>query len=113
MLFRSIEIALERSREELYQRIDTRMDEMLAKGLVEEVKNLTNFRSHNALQTVGYKEVFSFFDGEYDYEEMVRLLKRNTRRYAKRQMTWFKHQGNYKWFSPNNFEEVIDWIIKK
>ena len=111
--FEIIEIALERSREELYQRIDTRTDEMLAKGLVEEVKNLTDFRSHNALQTVGYKEVFSFLDDEYDYEEMVRLLKRNTRRYAKRQMTWFKHQGNYKWFSPNNFEGVVDWIIKK
>ena len=111
--FEIIEIGLERSREELYQRIDARMDEMLAKGLVEEVKNLTDFRSHNALQTVGYKEVFSFLDGEYDYEEMVRLLKRNTRRYAKRQMTWFKHQGNYKWFSPNNFEGVVDWIIKK
>ena len=111
--FEIIEIGLERSREELYQRIDARMNEMLAKGLVEEVKNLTDFRSHNALQTVGYKEVFSFFDGEYDYEEMVRLLKRNTRRYAKRQMTWFKHQGNYKWFSPNNFEGVVDWIIRK
>ena len=111
--FEIIEIGLERSREELYQRIDTRMDEMLAKGLVEEVKNLIDFRSHNALQTVGYKEVFNFLDGEYDYEEMVRLLKRNTRRYAKRQMTWFKHQGNYKWFSPNNFEGVVDWIIKK
>ena len=111
--FEIIEIGLERSREELYQRIDARMNEMLAKGLVEEVKNLTDFRSHNALQTVGYKEVFSFLDGEYDYEEMVRLLKRNTRRYAKRQMTWFKHQGNYKWFSPNNFEGVVDWIIKK
>ena len=111
--FEIIEIALERSREELYQRIDTRTDEMLAKGLVDEVTNLTNFRSHNALQTVGYKEVFSFLDGEYDYKEMVRLLKRNTRRYAKRQMTWFKHQGNYKWFSANDFDGVVDWIIKK
>ncbi len=108
--FKIVQIALERDREELYRRIDARMDLMLSAGLVEEARSLLAYREHNALQTVGYKEVFDYFDGLYDYNEMVRLLKRNSRRYAKRQITWFKHQGDFKWFQANDFEGVLSYI---
>jgi len=88
--FKSIKIGLEIPREELYERIDYRMDEMIDKGLFEEVESLVKYKGLNALNTVGYKEIFEFFNGNYDKEECIRLLKRNSRRYAKRQMTWFK-----------------------
>ncbi|GAB4028438.1 tRNA (adenosine(37)-N6)-dimethylallyltransferase MiaA [Spirosoma gilvum] len=105
--FRSVMIALERPREELYARIDARMDAMLAAGLVDEARSLVTYRDLPALQTVGYQEVFPYLDGTYDYEEMVRLLKRNSRRYAKRQLTWFRNQGNYSWIKPDEEEKVI------
>lgn len=108
--FRIIQIALERDRDELYHRIDARMDQMLAAGLVEEARSVIAFREHNALQTVGYKEIYDYFDGAYDYAEMVRLLKRNTRRYAKRQVTWFKHQGDFRWFHASDFEGILSYI---
>ncbi|WP_169704953.1 tRNA (adenosine(37)-N6)-dimethylallyltransferase MiaA [Runella slithyformis] len=108
--FRILQIVLERDRDELYRRIDLRMDAMLAAGLVEEARSLAAYRSHNALQTVGYKEVFEYLDGQYAYEEMVRLLKRNSRRYAKRQITWFKHQGNFKGFRAEDFEGILTYI---
>lgn len=108
--FKIIPIALDRDREELYRRIDARMDLMLEAGLVEEARSLLAYREHNALQTVGYKEVFDYFDGLYDYDEMVRLLKRNSRRYAKRQITWFKHQGDFKWFQAGDFEGVKSYL---
>ena len=113
--FEIIKIGLERPREELYERINQRMDKMLAAGLVNEAKNLLNFRNHNALQTVGYKEVFEFLDGKINEEEMIFLLKRNTRRYAKRQMTWFKNQAEgeeFTWFSAADFEEILKFILK-
>jgi tRNA dimethylallyltransferase len=108
--FQFIKIGIERPREELYNRINRRMDSMLANGLIEEVKGLTNYRNHNALQTVGYKEIFEFLDGAYDYPTMVELLKRNSRRYAKRQMTWFKNQDDFQWFSAEDFEGVYGYI---
>ena len=111
--FKQILIALDRERSELYQRIDTRMDSMLDQGLVEEAQQLIQFREHHALQTVGYKEVFGFFDGMYEKKEMVRLLKQNSRRYAKRQLTWFKHQGDFKWFHPDDFTSVLAYIETK
>jgi tRNA dimethylallyltransferase len=111
--FDIIQIALERDRDQLYNRIDTRADKMLTDGLVDEVSALSDFRNHNALQTVGYKEIFDYLDGNCDYPEMVRLLKRNTRRYAKRQMTWFKHQGSFEWFSADDFDGVLDFIKKR
>ena len=106
--FRSVRIALERPREELYARIDARMDAMLANGLVEEVRSLTPYRDLSTLHTVGYQEVFPYLDGVYDYDEMVRLLKRNSRRYAKRQLTWFRNQGDYKWFGPDEGEKIVN-----
>lgn len=111
--FKQILIALDRERSELYQRIDTRMDSMIDQGLVEEAQQLIQFREHHALQTVGYKEVFGFFDGMYEKKEMVRLLKQNSRRYAKRQLTWFKHQGDFKWFHPDDFTSVLAYIETK
>lgn len=88
-------ICLDRPREILYQRIDDRMDEMLKKGLVEEAKQFEQFQDLYALKTLGYKEVYGYLRGEYDEAEMIRLLKRNSRHYAKKQLTWFRHQGGY------------------
>lgn len=98
--FRIVKVALNREREELYQRIDQRMDQMLASGLEAEARALYQFRHHNALQTVGYKELFDYFEGHYDYAEAVRLLKRNSRHYAKRQLTWLRRDPEYHWLHP-------------
>jgi tRNA dimethylallyltransferase len=110
--FEILKICLERPREILYKRIDQRMDIMLASGLLDEVKSVENYKQHNALQTVGYKEVFDYLDGLTDYEEMVRLLKRNTRRYAKKQLSWFRNQDNYNWVTvdENTLETILDLI---
>lgn len=108
-----IKIGIERPREELYERVNRRVDIMLDQGLVEEVKSLTKYRDKNALQTVGYKEVFLYLDGEIAYEEMVELLKRNTRRYAKRQMTWFRNKDKFEWFHAEDFEGICNYIDKQ
>lgn len=108
--FECIKIALERPREELYARIDLRMDLMLAQGLEEEARSALPFREHYALKTVGYKEIYEHWDGQYDREEMVRLLKRNTRRYAKRQLTWFRNQDDFQWFDPKQEDEIVKYI---
>jgi len=108
--FKTIKIGLNRDREELYQRIDLRMDEMIEKGLFEEAKSLFDKRELNALQTVGYTEIFGFLEGKYDKEEAIRLLKRNSRRYAKRQLTWFGKDKNTHWFHPDEFESIVACI---
>jgi tRNA dimethylallyltransferase len=108
--FEQLLIALDRDRAELYGRIDLRMDLMLKDGLVNEAKALTPYKAHHALQTVGYKEVYGYLDGEYDEKEMVRLLKQNSRRYAKRQLTWFRHQGNFKWFDAADYAEIMAYV---
>ncbi len=113
--FNVLKIGLNRDREELYQRIDQRIEDMLKNGLIEEVKNLYPFRNLNALHTVGYSEVFAYIDGEYDYNEMERLLKRNSRRYAKRQLTWFLKDKEMFWFHPEQEKEIIqkiDYLIR-
>lgn len=108
--FNIIKIGLERPREELYDRINLRMDQMISEGLFEEAEKLFPYKNLNALQTVGYSEIFGFLNGEYDREEAVRLLKRNSRRYAKRQMTWFKRDSEFVWFSADNKDKVVDYI---
>lgn len=108
--FDVIKVGLERPREELYQRIDLRMDQMIAAGLFVEAESLYPFRHLNALQTVGYSEIFAYLDGEYDRNEAVRLLKRNSRRYAKRQMTWFKKDPDFVWFSAQNGNEILSYL---
>jgi len=102
-----IKIGLELDREILYNRIDSRMDKMIDEGLFAEAESLYPFRHHNALQTVGYQEIFDFMDGKYNREEAIRLLKRNSRRYAKRQFTWFKRDEEIIWMNPANIEEII------
>ncbi len=111
--FRTIKIGLERGKQDLYDRINRRMDEMIARGLFEEAESLFEKRNLTALKTVGYKEIFDFLEGKYDREEAVRLLKRNSRRYAKRQMTWFKKDEEIKWFHPDEYEMVVKYIKQK
>lgn len=111
--FKMLKIALERPREELYARIDTRMDMMLAAGLEEEAKAVIDYREHYALKTVGYREIYEHLDDNYDREEMIRLLKRNSRRYAKRQMTWFKNQDEFHWFDAKNVTEITEFITNE
>lgn len=111
--FHIIKIGLNRDREDLYKRIDGRMDQMLANGLLGEVKELYQYKDLNALQTVGYSELFDFLDNEYSWEEAVRLLKRNSRRYAKRQLTWFRKDDEITWFHPENENEITAYIAGK
>lgn len=108
--FKVIKIGLELEREELYRRIDERMDAMIEAGLFEEAEKLYPYREHNALQTVGYREIFDFMEGKYDREEAIRLLKRNSRRYAKRQLTWFKREGEIRWFSRTTVEDIFAYL---
>jgi tRNA dimethylallyltransferase len=100
--FEVFKIGLELPREELFQRIDERMDRMIAQGLFVEAEKFYPRKQLNALQTVGYQEIFGFMDGEYDREEAIRLLKRNSRRYAKRQLTWFKKDKEVEWLWQND-----------
>jgi tRNA dimethylallyltransferase len=111
--FYIIKVGLERGRQQLYDRINERVDVMIDQGLFGEVKGLYPYRNHNALQTVGYKEIFDYMDGAYEKEEAIRLLKRNTRRYAKRQLTWFKRDNQFKWFHPSQKEEIIQYVESK
>jgi len=108
--FAIIKIGLELDRESLYQRIDDRMEAMIERGLFEEANHFLSQRSLNALQTVGYKEIFDYIEGKYDKEEAVRLLKRNSRRYAKRQLTWFKRDEATHWFKPDQVSDIIELI---
>lgn len=108
--FNIIKIGLELPREQLQQRINTRVDQMMAAGLVNEVKGLLPFRKLNALQTVGYAEIFDYLDGVISLEKAVELIKTATRQYAKRQMTWFKKDTGITWFSPSQTEELIAYV---
>lgn len=108
--FDAIKIGLTLPRDELYLRIDSRMDDMIAKGLFEEARALYPLRHHHALQTVGYQEIFDFIDNKYDYDECVRLLKRNSRRYAKRQLTWFKKDNDFTWFTPYQVDDILSYV---
>lgn len=105
--FDVLELALQRSRELLYQRIDRRVDLMLAAGLEEEARSLYPLRELPSLQTVGYQEFFRYFDGTIDYPEAVRLIKRNSRRYAKRQFTWLRRIPDLLWVDPDDPEAAI------
>ncbi len=111
--FNTVKIGLEMDREKLYERINLRMDLMIQAGLFEEAESLIEHRSLNALQTVGYREIFGCLDGDYDKEEAIRLLKRNSRRYAKRQMTWFKRDEETSWFNPSQSEEIKSYLKSK
>ena len=108
--FRIIKIGLNREREELYQRINQRVDDMMVQGLLDEARNLYDKRGVNALNTVGYKELFEYFDGHWSLDEAVERIKGNTRRYARKQLTWFKRDEQMEWFHPNEEQEILNYI---
>jgi tRNA dimethylallyltransferase len=110
--FNIIKIGLELPREELYNRINTRVDIMIEQGLVEEVNLLIRNKHLNALQTVGYKELFQFLEGHISLDKAIEEIKKNSRHYAKRQLTWFKKDNSTNWFSPNTpVKEVIEQVF--
>ena len=111
--FRIIKIALNRDREELYARINRRVDEMIENGMVEEARLLLPYRSLNALNTVGYKELFRFFDGEWTMEEAIERIKGNTRRYARKQLTWYKKDNDIVWFDAAETDKVFMYLVDK
>jgi len=105
------QVVMLRAREELYQRINLRVEQMMESGLEEECKQVIDHRQHNSLQTVGYREMFAYMDGLYSREEAIRLIKQNSRHYAKRQMTWFRADKNNHYIDANlGYEEQIDHI---
>ena len=108
--FNIVKIGLNRDREELYNRINQRVDQMMEDGLLEEVKSLINKRSTNALNTVGYKELFDYLDGRWSLDEAVERIKGNTRRYARKQLTWYKRDANMRWFHPDNITEIKNYL---
>ena len=108
--FEIIKIGIDLPREELYERIDRRVDRMLSEGLESEARGLYPYRALNALQTVGYREFFDYFEGKTTYEKAVELIKRNSRRYAKRQLTWFRRDPEIRWFHPTDEAAMIAYI---
>ena len=111
--FEVIKIGLELPREEIYNRINSRVNAMMQNGLLQEAENLFPKRNLNALQTVGYRELFDYFDGKISLEFSISEIKKNTRRFAKRQLTWYRKDDAIHWFSPTDFDKVIDLISAK
>lgn len=111
--FKSIKIALDWKREDLYKRIDERVDEMVDNGLIQECQELLTYKNLPALETIGYKEIFDFLEGKTSKDEAIELIKRNSRRYAKRQMTWFKKDNEIAWFKPETSLEIIIQYIRE
>lgn len=109
--FRIVKIALNRPREELYERINRRVDQMMSDGLLDEARALYPKKELNALNTVGYKELFDYLDGRWPLEEAVERIKGNTRRYARKQLTWYKKDEQIRWFHPDDKQSIIDYII--
>jgi len=111
--FRIIKIGINQSRDILYHRINQRVDQMMDAGLLNEAKTVYPHRHLNSLNTVGYKELFLHLDGIYSLEEAVDLIKRNTRKYARKQLTWFRRDQEIKWFEPEQVEEIITYLDQK
>ena len=108
--FHIVKIGLNRPREELYERINLRVDRMMEQGLLEEARQLYPMRHLNALNTVGYKELFAYMDGVWPLDEAVERIKGNTRRYARKQLTWFKRDEDVTWFHPDDIEKILNFI---
>lgn len=108
--FEIVKIGLQRDRAELYERINLRVDQMVEEGLVEEARRFYKDRKLNSLNTVGYKELFEHFDGVITLEKAIELIKRNSRHYAKRQISWFARDKDIVWFNPDNFREIVNFI---
>lgn len=111
--FRIIKIGLQRDREELYERINRRVDMMIEQGLIEEVKSFSHLKHHNSLNTVGYKEIFKYLDGEWTLPFAIEKIKQNTRIYSRKQVTWYRKDEDIAWFHPNEIDNIIKHIESK
>lgn len=110
--FNILKIGLTMDREKLYQIIDWRVDKMVEKGLIEEAREFYQYKQLNSLNTVGYKELFAHFDGEYGLDKAIELIKRNSRRYAKRQLSWFNRDKEINWFEPTQKELILKFVVE-
>lgn len=108
--FTIIKAGLTLDRDELYTRINTRVDSMIESGLLEEARSLISYRHLNALNTVGYRELFAYFDGEITLDKAIELIKRNTRRYARKQLSWWAKDNEIKWFNAAGSDEIKSWL---
>lgn len=108
--FKIIKIGLMKNRDLLYAGINERVNRMIGSGLIEEAKNLYQYRNMNSLNTVGYKELFRYFDGDITKEKAIELIKRNSRRYARKQLTWFNRYDDIRWFEPGEHEKIFNYI---
>lgn len=108
--FRIVKVGIDWDREMLYDRINRRVDMMIDEGLEAEARSVYHLRQLNSLQTVGYREMFEYFDGKISREEAIELIKRNSRRYAKRQMTWFRRDSEIRWFSPEEADAMLEFL---
>lgn len=108
--FNIIKVGLMREREELYERINRRVDIMIERGLVEEAQRFIHLKDHNSLNTVGYKEIFKYLDGEWTLPFAIEKIKQNTRIYSRKQMTWYRKDSDVKWFHPDNIKGIIEHI---
>ncbi|MGF0098036.1 tRNA (adenosine(37)-N6)-dimethylallyltransferase MiaA [Prevotella sp. SGI.027] len=108
--FNIVKIGLNRTREEMYERINNRVLKMMNQGLIEEAKAVYPQKGLNSLNTVGYKELFAYFDGDISLDDAILKIQSNTRQYMRKQVTWFKRDNQIKWFSPTNIEEIINYI---
>lgn len=111
--FHILRVALDLDRQLLYDRINMRVDRMMKDGLMEEVNKVHHLREYTAMKTVGYRELFQVLDGKLSLEEGVDLIKRNTRKFARKQLTWLRKEPDYHWFSPENCPSLIDWVEKE
>ncbi|MDX1478361.1 MAG: tRNA (adenosine(37)-N6)-dimethylallyltransferase MiaA [Saprospiraceae bacterium] len=111
--FGAIRIFCNRPRDELYDRINRRVDAMIARGLVREAESLVRYQELQALQTVGYTEIFAYLAGKWDLETAIEKIKQHTRNYAKRQVTWFSNQGVWREFNPPEWQEIAEYITRK
>lgn len=111
--FNIIKIGLQRDREELYERINRRVDMMIEQGLVEEVKGFLHLKHHNSLNTVGYKEIFKYLDGEWTLPFAIEKIKQNTRIYSRKQVTWYRKDEEIAWFHPDDVQSIIKYIEDK
>lgn len=108
--FRIIKIGLNMDRQKLYERIDLRVEQMIHDGLIQEALNVYEYKDLNALNTVGYKETFEYLDGLCTLDNAIFRIKSNTHKYCRKQLTWFRRDPNIHWFSPDNIEEIINYI---
>jgi len=108
--FQILRIALDMERKQLYDRINRRVDRMMEAGLLEEVRQVQHLRGCNALKTVGYRELFAYMDGKVSLDEAVEQIKAHTRKFARKQLTWFRKANRYTWFSPDDAQDIIAWI---